>query len=425
MHNRSKIVVAILVIALVVGLFSTVGLTAPKTVVMWSFASNNADEWKARKAEIDKMFGIDLKIEVVAENAFIQKLQAAMMDKKDYPDIIEWRIENNQILFTDPVKCFVAPLEKYTSKSTAFPNVPAGRVAFVKYGTHVYGLPHDVHPCVLIYNDTLWKSVGVDMTTIQTWDDFFAAAQKLAAEQKDGKPVHYAIPENGSLSGTMYMAMQQAGAQLLDKEGKPTFTSPAFEAFIQKWEDWYKTGTMCSWDWGNFGAMLKNGTMASFASPDWWVSQVNDAAAGGQYQFRVRTLPLYPGSKIPTASWGGSFMAIVKLAKDQAKLYKVMEYMQYEGKAATARYATGGMLPPLASVWNDPVFHQADARFGGQKLGELQVAMAKQMPGLNTGSIFWDAINDFNEQFTEIQTGKISIADGCKAAQAKAVARVK
>ena len=123
-NTRSKILVAILVIAIVVGLFSTVGLSAPRVITMWSFASNNADEWKARKPEIDKKFDINLNIQVVAENAFIQKLQASMMDKKDYPDIIEWRIENNQILFTDPAKSFVVPLEKYinnlTVKSSSF-----------------------------------------------------------------------------------------------------------------------------------------------------------------------------------------------------------------------------------------------------------------------------------------------------------------
>lgn len=425
MNTRGKILVAIVMIALVVGLLSTAGLSAPRTVTMWSFAENNAAEWKARKAEIDKKFNISLNIQIVAENAFVQKLQATMMDKKDFPDFIEWRIENNQVLFTDPAKSFVAPLEKYTAKSKVFPNVPAGRVAFVKYGTHVYGLPHDVHPCVMLYNDTLWKSVGVDMASVVTWDDFFAAAAKLCAEKKDGKPIHFALPENGALTGTMFMVMQQAGAQLLNKEGtKPQFDTPQWQAFVQKWVDWYKTGTMCSWDWGNFGAMLKNGTMASYCSPDWWVPQINDAAAAGVV-IKARPMPLYPGSKAPTASWGGTFMGIVKLAKNQDQLYRIIEYMQYDGKSATERYKTGGMLPPLASVYDDPVFHQPDSRLGGQKLGELQIAMAKQMPQINTGSIFWDAINDFNEQFTEIQSGKISVADGCKKAQEKALSRVK
>lgn len=411
-------------IALVVGLFSSIGLGAGKVVTMWSFAENNCAEWNARKADIEKKFGITLKIEVVPQTAFIQRLQAAMMDGRGYPDIVEWMIETNRILNANPTKCFVAPLDKYVSKSAAFKKVVPGRVAWVKYGSHVYGLPHDVHPVVLVYNDTLWKSVGVDMEKINTWDEFFVAAQKLSAEKKDGKPVHYALPELNSLNGTMFMMWQQSGSQILDKKGNPTFENPAFKSFVNQWLKWQKTGSMCSWDWGNFPALLSNGTLASYASPDWWVPQVDTAAKEGKYQFKVRALPYYKKGGPRTASWGGSFLAIVKLAKDQDQLYKIMEYMQYDESSIKTRFKDTGMLPPFASVWSDPLFKQADARFGGQKLGELQVQMAKEMPNVITGDIFWDAINDFNTQYTEMVSGKITVDAGLKKAQADAKKRV-
>ncbi len=423
-NNKRFLVVSLLVVLVTVA-FSSLGFTAPRTVTVWSFAENNIVEWQKRKPDIEKKFNISLKVELVAQTAFIQKLQAAMMDGRGYPDIVEWMIETNRILNADPNKCFVAPLDKYVSKSPVFKNVVPGRVAWVKYGKHTYGLPHDVHPVVLVYNDTLWKSVGVDVAKLETWDDFFKAAQKLAQEKRDGKPLHYALPELGSLNGTMFMIMQQAGAQVLDKKGDPAFTSAQFKTFVTKWMEWYKTGTMCSWDWGNFPALLKNGTLASYASPDWWVPQVDDAAKAGQYQFRVRPLPYYAKGGSQTASWGGTFLAIVKLAKNQDELYKIAEYMQYDKSAITTRYKDTGMLPPFAGVWEDPVFKQADSRFGGQKLAELQVAMAKQMPLVNTGDIFWDAINDFNTQFTEIVAGKVSIDAGLKAAQADSLKRLK
>jgi arabinosaccharide transport system substrate-binding protein len=424
-QNYRKLLVACLLTALATLSLASIGFTAPRTVTLWSYAENNVVEWRSREADIEKKFNIDLKIEHVAQTAFVQKLQAAMMDGRGYPDIVEWMIETNRILNADPKKCFVAPLDKYVSKSEVFKNVIPGRVAWVKYGSHVYGLPHDVHPVVLIYNDTLWKAADVDLAKVETWDDFFKAAQKLAAEKKDGKPAHYALPELGSLNGTMFMIMQQAGAQVLDKRGNPNFTSPEFKTFVTKWMEWYKTGTMCAWDWGNFGALLKNGTLASYATPDWWVPQVNDAAKAGQYQFRVRPLPYYKAGGPRTASWGGTFLAIVKLAKNQDELYKIMEYMQYDKSAITVRYRDTEMLPPFAGVWDDPIFKKADERFGGQKLAEIQVAMAKEMPSVNTGDIFWDAIGDFNTQFTEIVAGKLSVDAGLKAAQAESLKRLK
>jgi arabinosaccharide transport system substrate-binding protein len=423
MSSKGRLLIAVLVIALLAGMLSVTGLAAPRKVTMWVYAENNLQEWKGREAEIEKAQNIDLDIVHVPQTAFIQKLQATMIDGKGVPDIIEWMIETNRILNADPKKCFVYPLDKFVAKSKGFKDVPAGRVAWVTYGGHVYGLPHDIHPVVLIYNDAIWKSVGVDVAALETWDDFFAAAQKLCAEKKDGKPLHYALPDLGSLNGTMFMIWQQSGSQILDKEGKPTLTDPKYKAFVSKYLEWYKTGVTCSWDWGNFDAMLKNGTLAAYASPDWYTSKVDEAAKAG-VKFKARPLPYYTKGGPQTASWGGTFLAIPRVAKNPAQLYKIAEYMQYSD-AIKFRYRDTGMLPPNMKLFSDPSYHQPDPRFGGQKLAELQIAMAKEMPPVNSGDIFWDVLNDFNTQYTEMVAGKTSVEEGLKKAQADAMKRLK
>jgi arabinosaccharide transport system substrate-binding protein len=433
-----KLVIALAVVAIAVTLVGNLQGAGKRKVTIWSFAPNNVEEYKKRKADIEKKFGVELDLQVVAQNAFVQKLQAVMMDGKGAPDIIEWMIENNRILNADPKKSFVLPLNDYVSKSDVFSKVVPGRVAWVKYGGNVYGLPHDVHPVVLIYNDTLWKSVGVDVAKIQTWDEFFEASKKLTKEKKEGKPVHYALPYgNDGLNNTMFMIWQQTGSQILDANGAPTFTSSDFKSFVEKWLGWQKTGAFTMWDWGNFGALLANGTLCSYTSPDWWVPQVNLASTGStegnvtalgsketkraevKYQFKVRPLPAYKKGGPATASWGGTFMAIPKGTKDADLIYQIMEYMEYDTSALKVRWDATTMLPPMASVWSDPMFAKADARFGGQKLGELMVSMAKIMPKVNSGDVFWDAINDFTQQYTEMASGKVSVSEGLAATQKK------
>src|SRR5437763_16735302 len=73
-----------------------------RKITVWSFAPNNVEEHKARKADIEARFGVELDLQVVAQNAFVQKLQAVMMDGKGVPDAVEWMIENNRILNADP-----------------------------------------------------------------------------------------------------------------------------------------------------------------------------------------------------------------------------------------------------------------------------------------------------------------------------------
>lgn len=420
-----KRVLTVLGVFLIVCLMGFPAQAAKKrTVLMWSFAKNNVEEWESRKADIEKEFNINFKIELVAQNAFVQKLQAVMMEGKNVPDIIEWMIENNRILNADPKKSFVLPLDKYVGKSKVFGEVVKGRVQWVNYGGHILGLPHDVHPVVLIYNDTLWKKAGVDVAKIKTWDEFFEQSKKLTADKKDGKPLHYALPYGkDGLANTMFMIWQQTGTQILDANGKPTFTAPDFKAFVEKWLQWQKTDAFTMWDWGNFAALLANGTLASYVSPDWWIPQVDEAAK--KFDFKVRDMPLYKEGGPNTASWGGTFLAIPKGTKDPDKIYKIMETMQYDKDALVLRWEKTSMLPPMAKVWDNPAFHKPDARFGGQKLGSIMVESARNMPTVTTGDVFWDSLNDFSGEYTEMASGKKSVDEGLKATQDKVMNRIK
>lgn len=399
------------------------GAEAKRIVRMWSFAKNNVEEWKSREADIESRFDIDLEIEIVAQNAFVQKLQAVMMEGKNVPDIIEWKIESNKILNAVPKKSFVIPLDDYIVKSKVFSGVVEGRVRWVTYGGHVYGLPHDVHPVVLVYNDTLWKSVGVDVAKIKTWDEFFEQSKKLTDAKKGDKPIHYALPygKNG-LANTMFMIWQQTGSQILDANGRPDFTSPQFTAFVKKWIEWQHTDAFTTWDWGNFAALLANGTLASYVTPDWWIPQVDEAAK--RYTFKVRDLPLYTNGSPTTASWGGTFLAIPKGTRKPNLIYSIMEVMQYNTDAMVVRWEKTSMLPPLSKVWNRPTFKKPDPRFDGQPLGSIMVASTKELPRINTGDIFWDAIDDFSGEYAEIATGKKQVEEGLAAAQAKALNRI-
>ena len=119
-------------------------------------------------------------------------------------------------------------------------------------------------------------------------------------------------------------------------------------------------------------------------------------------------------------------MAITKLAKNQDNLYKIIEYMQYDEASLISRYVDAMMVPPFSTVWSNEAFKQPDPRFGGQKLGELQTELAAEMPAVNAGDIFWDAVStDFNAKFTEIIAGSLSVEEGLKQAQAAAEKRIK
>jgi hypothetical protein len=43
--------------------------------------------------------------------------------------------------------------------------------------------------------------------------------------------------------------------------------------------------------------------------------------------------------------------------------------------------------------------------------------MAKKLPTINTGDMFWDAVNEFGKNYPDIMSGKVTVEEGLKATQ--------
>lgn len=397
-----------------------------RKVLLWSFAENNCEEWKRRKDDIDKKFNIDLQIELFGQNTFIQRLQAVMADGEGAPDIIEWLIENNRILSSDPEKSFVIPLNKYISKSMINNKILNSRLSWVTYSNNIYGLQHDVHPTVLVYNDTVWKRAGVDISKIETWDEFFEESKKLQKLKRNGQQVHFALPFGfGGLGDSMFMIWQQTGSQIITNDGKPNINSPEFIEFVRKWEEWMNTGSMVFWDFAKFSDCVEDGTYASFIATDWLLSYAITAAEKGKYTFKMRSLPAYKKESKYTSSWNESYLSIPKGTKDPDRIFEIMNYMLYDESVLIGKYNEESIIPPVKSLWNHDIFNETNSKIGNEKTAQIQIQSAKNMPVIIVGDLFWDIINDFNEQYSLYFTdGDISFDEMIENAQHNAMQRL-
>jgi arabinosaccharide transport system substrate-binding protein len=58
----------------------------------------------------------------------------------------------------------------------------------------VYGLPHDVHSIMLAYRADLVEAAGIDITQIETWDDFARVMKPMIQDfDGDGQPDRYLL----------------------------------------------------------------------------------------------------------------------------------------------------------------------------------------------------------------------------------------
>lgn len=406
-----------LVLTLIVAL-SGLGFAEKRTIEIWTFTSNNFEELKARKAELEEKFNINIKYELLTNDAMITRLQSAMVTGQGWPDVVDCMYDfTRQLTNANPKKAALLPLNKYVTKSEVVKKVVQSRLNRYTINKYIYGLPNDIHPSVLIYNDAAWKAGGVDLTAIQTWDEFFAAAKKVCPDPKNNKV--YATA--GSGGGLYEMMLQQSSAELLDKKGNPAVNSKAMIAMTQKFVDYYRTGVIMDWDWANFWTLVSEGKLLSSVAPDWWLDTGVRNLADSKVDGKMRAMPLPAWTKggVRTATWGGSFKAIPRGAKDPEFSYKIIEWLQYAPEAVKSRYINSGIMAPISSSWADPVFHQANPVFGGQKIGELQIEMAKQMPSYNNGDLYFTALNEVNNVLANLISGTTTVEKGLNEVQAR------
>ncbi len=91
------------------------------------------------------------------------------------------------------------PVEDVLSQAAKDEEGSAGVAAFTAPDGHIYGVARDVAEVVLWYNKALFKQAGVDPASLETWDGFLAAVQKLkdagitplALGAKDKWPAHF------------------------------------------------------------------------------------------------------------------------------------------------------------------------------------------------------------------------------------------
>jgi arabinosaccharide transport system substrate-binding protein len=73
-------------------------------------------------------------------------------------------------------------------------------------------------------------------------------------------------------------------------------------------------------------------------------------------------------------------MGITKACPNPELALKLMEYLYFSDDGIRAESETTEILPPIKSLWNDPLYHRPDPFFGGQKIEELFTQLAPRIP---------------------------------------------
>lgn len=249
----------------------------------------------------------------------------------------------------------------------------------------IFGLPHDVHPVLLAYRSDIVEAAGIDLSTVETWDDFFAAMAPLMKDADgNGEPDRWALSFWPTQLDNIEVLMLQGGGTLFDAEDRPVIDTPRNAELLARIVSWCVGPDRVAVDVDDFSAtghqQRVDGYAVAYLAPDWmcgiWKMHVPRLAG----TVKVMPLPAFEPGGRRTSVRGGTVLGIPKDSPDVDAAWEYAKMLYTSPEVARQMYQLTDIISPVSSLWDDPVYHEPDPYFSNQPKGKLYIEQAPHVP---------------------------------------------
>ncbi len=254
----------------------------------------------------------------------------------------------------------------------------------------IYGLPHDVHPVLLAYRADLVEAAGIDITQIETWDDFERVLRPLCEDLNgDGNVDRYLI----SIWPTMLFdahleaLLLQADASPIADDGTLRINTPEIANVLATIADWCAGPNRIADDLPEYNASANNqrvaGRIVAAMMPDHlayvWKRDMPNLAG----KMKLMPLPAWQKGGRRTSVWGGTMLGLPESSVSGAGIeerWAFAKHLYLSEESAVSLYRNGDIITPVVGHWDHPVFAEPDPFFSGQPKGLLYIEQASNIP---------------------------------------------
>lgn len=402
-----KAALSILIAAVISGLWLSAHPVRQKTATLtfWIFAKNHYDAClKAAETFEAAHPGVKVDVQLVAGPAVTHRLQAAFWSDLDVPDLVETEISAAGTFFRGPLEHvgFVDLTDRIREEGLWEGMVQSRFAPYMSRG-RIFGLPNDIHPVMLAYRRDIFEREGIDVSKIETWDDFVAVGRKLTIPNK-----RYMIEFSESAPWSYEMLLFQRGGGYFDSEGNCTMDS---EIAVQTM-CWYvplvagpnRIGNSLGSSQGS-GQMLtraiEDGYILCLIAPDWRTKQIEMDVPRVSGKMALMPLPaVTPGGR-RTSTWGGTMIGITKHCENQELAWQFAKHLYLNSTELAEMFRLTNTIPALREAWRQPAFNEPRPYWSGQKIGQLYAALAPDVPSQYTSPFIVTAKSKMGEAIVE------------------------
>jgi len=266
----------------------------------------------------------------------------------------------------------------------------------------IYAMPWDSGPVAVFYRRDVFQRARVNPNTINTWTQYYQAALKI--KRTTGVPMWPQPTARNDARLFEILLWQQGlgyvndrGAVILDKNARIRRTLEYMGKF-------WKNGLALNQEWWTdpWYKSFADGDVATIPEAVWmgtfFKSFIAPKAIGKWGVFR---LPAWRRGGSRAANDGGSQLAIFKQSNNKTAAWNYIRYHLGRADTQVQIYAKTDLFPGLQSAYRAPLFREGDPYFGGQKVRQLFVDIAKKIPKAGVYSSDYQQMNSLMQ--TEIQ----------------------
>lgn len=250
----------------------------------------------------------------------------------------------------------------------------------------IFGLPLDVHPVLLAYRSDLVEAAGIDVSGIETWEDYFRLLRPLQQDfDDDGRPDRWLLNLWDTSGDLVLMLLDQAGGGLFDAHDRPQLNNPRNAEILAQIVTWVAgPGRVCA-DVDLFSAsghrQRLDGVVVGALMPDWMCGLWKQEIPGLAGKVKLMPLPAWERGGKRTSVWrGGTMLGISKRSTDPEGAWGFARHLALSTELAADLYRATGILPPNRALWSLPVFDEPDPYFSGQPVGRIFLSVADDVP---------------------------------------------
>ena len=353
---------------------------------MWLFARLHRDIYVSAVDDWNRTHTPRVNLTLLGVQAIEQRMLSSFLSRTKSADLLEVERRVAARAFAGPVESvgFLDLTERLKQDGLLDRINPSSFSPWTSRG-HIFGLPHDVHPVMLGYRADIVEAAGIDVSTIETWDDFERVLTPLLLDANGARRTdRYLINLWETHQDTIEMLLLQAGGGTIDERGLPILDSEVNADVLAQIVAWGHGPQRIAGDAPYFSAsgnklLLDGYVLASFV-PDWmcniWRKEIPELSG----KVKLMPLPAWTRGGRRTSAWGGTMLGISRDATNPDELWTFAKHLYLSPELSRRLFTEGDIISPVKEFWSDPVYDTPDPYFRGQARGRAYVNLAPQTP---------------------------------------------